>query len=53
MSIGFIGIGTMGKPMVRNLIDAGHEMVLHDTNPATYNDFNFDAVTELPDRTVQ
>ena len=45
MSIGFIGIGTMGKPMVRNLIDAGHDMVLHDTNPATYNDFNFDAVT--------
>lgn len=28
MKIGFIGLGIMGKPMVRNLIKAGHELVV-------------------------
>ena len=27
--IGFIGLGIMGRPMARNLIEAGHELVLH------------------------
>ena len=26
MKIGFIGLGIMGKPMVRNLLKAGHEV---------------------------
>src|SRR5919112_1683758 len=26
--IGFIGLGVMGKPMARNLIAAGHELVV-------------------------
>jgi 2-hydroxy-3-oxopropionate reductase len=30
MKIGFIGLGIMGKPMVRNLIKAGHELVVYD-----------------------
>lgn len=30
MKIGFIGLGIMGKPMVRNLIKAGHEVVVFD-----------------------
>ncbi len=30
MKIGFIGLGIMGKPMVRNLIKAGHEVVIFD-----------------------
>ncbi len=30
MKIGFIGLGIMGKPMVRNLIKAGHELVVFD-----------------------
>ncbi len=30
MKIGFIGLGIMGKPMVRNLIKAGHEIVVYD-----------------------
>lgn len=30
MKIGFIGLGIMGKPMVRNLLTAGHEMVVYD-----------------------
>jgi 3-hydroxyisobutyrate dehydrogenase len=28
--IGFIGIGTMGTPMVRNLLKAGYELIIHD-----------------------
>jgi len=30
--IGFIGIGIMGKPMAKNLIDAGYPAVAHDLN---------------------
>ena len=30
MKIGFIGLGIMGKPMVRNLLKAGHEVIAFD-----------------------
>lgn len=30
MKIGFIGLGIMGKPMVRNLLKAGHEVLAYD-----------------------
>ena len=30
MKIGFIGLGIMGKPMAKNLIKAGHELVVYD-----------------------
>jgi 2-hydroxy-3-oxopropionate reductase len=30
MKIGFVGLGIMGKPMVRNLLKAGHEVVVFD-----------------------
>ena len=39
MNIGFIGLGIMGKPMSKNLVKAGHELVVCD--------FNKDAVAEL------
>ena len=31
--IGFIGLGIMGKPMSRNLLKAGHELVVYDIVP--------------------
>jgi 2-hydroxy-3-oxopropionate reductase len=31
--IGFIGIGIMGRPMAKNLIKAGHSLVVHDLSP--------------------
>ena len=34
MKIGFIGLGIMGKPMAKNLIRAGHELVVFDFNKA-------------------
>lgn len=30
MKIGFIGLGIMGKPMVKNLLKAGYEIVAYD-----------------------
>ncbi len=39
MKIGFVGLGIMGKPMAKNLVKAGHELVV--------NDFNKAAVAEL------
>lgn len=32
MKIGFIGLGIMGRPMAKNLIKAGHELVVCDLN---------------------
>ena len=31
--IGFIGVGTMGKPMALNLLKAGYPLVVYDVNP--------------------
>lgn len=39
MRIGFIGLGIMGKPMAKNLVNAGYELVVFD--------FNKEAVAEL------
>lgn len=39
MKIGFIGLGIMGRPMAKNLVKAGHEVVVYD--------FNKDAVEDL------
>jgi 2-hydroxy-3-oxopropionate reductase len=33
MKVGFIGLGIMGKPMSRNLIKAGHRLVVYDILP--------------------
>jgi len=32
--IGFIGVGVMGGPMARRLIEAGHALIVHDIDPA-------------------
>ena len=34
MKLGFIGLGIMGKPMAKNLLKAGHELVVLDMNKA-------------------
>jgi 3-hydroxyisobutyrate dehydrogenase-like beta-hydroxyacid dehydrogenase len=33
MDIGFVGVGQMGGPMARRLIDAGHRLAIYDVNP--------------------
>ncbi len=32
-AIGFIGLGNMGAPMVRNLLTAGHRLAIYDISP--------------------
>ncbi len=36
-SIGFIGIGNMGRPMARNLLKAGHSLKAYDISPDALN----------------
>ncbi|MBX5441703.1 MAG: NAD(P)-dependent oxidoreductase [Solirubrobacteraceae bacterium] len=33
-TVGFIGLGNMGWPMAANLVAAGHDVVVHDADPA-------------------
>jgi 2-hydroxy-3-oxopropionate reductase len=47
MKIGFVGLGIMGKPMAKNLLKAGHELVVFDVVKA-----NVDNVVEAGARVV-
>jgi len=38
MKLGFIGLGIMGKPMSKNLLKAGHELVVCDFNQSSVNE---------------
>jgi 2-hydroxy-3-oxopropionate reductase len=37
-TIGFIGLGVMGKPMAKNLIKAGHQLVVHNRSRGAVDD---------------
>lgn len=37
--VGFIGVGNMGAPMVRNLTKAGWKVTVYDTDPARVKEF--------------
>jgi len=38
MDIGFIGLGNMGAPMARRLVEAGHRLTFYDTRQETIGD---------------
>ena len=38
MKIGYIGLGLMGKPMARNLLKAGYQLVVHNRSRASVNE---------------
>jgi 2-hydroxy-3-oxopropionate reductase len=38
MKLGFIGLGIMGKPMVRNLLKGGYSVVVHNRSKAAVDD---------------
>ena len=38
MKIGFIGLGIMGRPMVKNLLLAGAEVIVSDLNQEAVKD---------------
>ncbi|MFE5321956.1 NAD(P)-dependent oxidoreductase [Paenibacillus sp. NPDC056579] len=40
MNIGFIGLGTMGKPMAGHLAKAGHTLYIYNRTPGKTNDWN-------------
>jgi len=37
-AIGFIGLGIMGKPMARNLLKAGHSLIVHNRSRAAVDE---------------
>src|SRR5262249_47500844 len=37
-SIGFVGLGIMGRPMAKNLLKAGHKVTAYDIMPAGLDD---------------
>jgi len=37
-TVGFIGLGVMGKPMAKNLIKAGHQLVVHSRTRASVDE---------------
>lgn len=38
MKIGFVGLGIMGKPMAKNLLNAGHKLTVFDLNADAVNE---------------
>jgi 2-hydroxy-3-oxopropionate reductase len=43
--VGFIGLGVMGKPMARNLMQAGHQLVLYSRTRASVDEVAADGAT--------
>jgi 2-hydroxy-3-oxopropionate reductase len=43
--IGFIGLGVMGKPMARNLMAAGHDLVVHSRTRADVDELAAEGAT--------
>jgi 2-hydroxy-3-oxopropionate reductase len=49
MKIGFVGLGIMGKPMSRNLLKAGYELVVMDKNTESTKEFeNLATIVQSP-----
>jgi 3-hydroxyisobutyrate dehydrogenase len=36
MGAGYLGVGNMGQPMARKLLDAGHSLTIYDITPAKF-----------------
>ena len=50
--IGFVGLGNMGAPMGRNLLEAGHELRVHDIAPAAIEALGERGATRATPETV-
>lgn len=48
MKIGFIGLGIMGRPMSKNLLKAGYEVVVNDLNKAAVEEVCACGATSAP-----
>lgn len=49
MRVGFIGLGNMGLPMARRLLEAGHDVVAFDTRAAAVERLGAEAATSPKD----
>ncbi len=49
MKIGFVGLGTMGLPMVRNLLKAGYTLVVYNRNREKIKEFSGVSELEIAD----
>ena len=47
-TVGFIGLGIMGKPMAENLIEAGYDLVVYNRTRAKAEDLDGATVAESP-----
>lgn len=45
-NIGFIGLGIMGKPMARNLLKAGYQLIVYDINTDAVDDLVKDGASK-------
>ena len=48
--LGFIGLGIMGKPVARNLMGAGHELVVHNRRPEPAEELAAEGATAASSR---
>jgi 3-hydroxyisobutyrate dehydrogenase-like beta-hydroxyacid dehydrogenase len=48
MRVGFTGLGRMGLPMARNLLHAGHDLVVHSGSRAAIRQLSQDGATVAP-----
>ena len=46
IKIGYIGLGLMGKPMARNLLKAGYQLVVHNRSRANVNELVAEGAVE-------
>lgn len=46
-TIGFIGLGLMGKPMARNLRDAGYKLLIHNRSRAVVDELAAEGMTAV------
>lgn len=46
MKIGYIGLGIMGKPMARNILKAGYELVVHNRSRESVKELTLEGAVE-------
>ena len=44
-TVGFIGLGVMGKPMARQVLAAGHEVIVHNRSPQAVDELVSEGAT--------
>ncbi|MDQ3612384.1 MAG: 2-hydroxy-3-oxopropionate reductase [Actinomycetota bacterium] len=48
-TVGFIGLGVMGKPMAHNLVSAGHDLIVHNRSPEAVEELEAEGAVAAKD----